>query len=375
MILSTVTTHAVFLVSLSNSRAMSISPDAINAMDNGIRDDLQAFSQSLFAGVVWSAIVVVIGVAMEGPEILHELWPRTFTFFATGSLGRIRRVGRWLKLIGFVGWMLVVVGVAGEGIFEMLQNRAEGQLQTFNDILLADAQRNAGSARSSAVEAANAASRADSESDKATQASASAMALAGGLTDKITSANEKAADAVSRLAGAEQQLADATRREASAEEKLRWLKTPRTLRNASALSSLLKQFEGTEYSFPTCFAEDESISLLKQIDAALHAAGWKRVAPSPVPMISMNVFGDKPDERVGLGTLTGVEIEVDSTESTDSLNSKPSTEWPKPVQVGGFLKNALSASIDPPSDSNVLKDLVVTNGSSAVVRILVGKKP
>ncbi len=134
---------------------MSILPDLINALDNGIRDDLQHFGQSLFAGVVWSAIVVMIGVALEGPEILHELWPRRFAFFATGSVRRIRGVKRWLTLIGFAGWALVVVGVAGEGIFEMLQNRAEGQLQTFNDILLTDAQRNAGSARESAIDAGN----------------------------------------------------------------------------------------------------------------------------------------------------------------------------------------------------------------------------
>jgi hypothetical protein len=58
-----------------------------------------------------------------------------------------------VKKFGLVGWLLVVVGVMGEGIFEGLQYFTERQSQTLNDILLADAQERAGEANERAAKA------------------------------------------------------------------------------------------------------------------------------------------------------------------------------------------------------------------------------
>jgi hypothetical protein len=110
---------------------MPKSPDLIKAMDDAIRGDLQSFSDSFFWLALMSSLIVVIGVAFEGPELLHELWPKMFPVFAK----------RWVKKIGFIGWLLVVLGVGGEVIFGLLEYKAQGLLQTFNDILLTDAQR------------------------------------------------------------------------------------------------------------------------------------------------------------------------------------------------------------------------------------------
>lgn len=255
--------------------------------------------------------------------------------------------------------------------------------------MLADTIERAGAAKDSADAAVKDAKIAGEQSYEATLSATKARNLAAGarheadsLTQEIIDAKQqsadassKAADAVSRLAGAEQQLADATEREAEAVEKLNNLKTPRTLRNASDLSATLKQFAGTEYTFSMCFADDESVSLLRQIDSALQAAGWKRVAPSPLPTIQLNIFGDKPGEGVAEGTLTGIEVTVESTESLDTLRTTPLALLPQPVNVGGLLKNALAVSIDPPAATNVAKDLIVHSGSSPVVQISVGKKP
>lgn len=131
------------------------STDLISDLDNRIRFDLQGLDDRLFFWVMASAFVVVIGCALEGPEILHELWPEVLTVLS----------GRWVKKVGLIGWLLVVLGVAGEGVFEMLQNRAAGQLQNFNEILLGDAQRQAGDARVSANGAADAASNAKKQTD------------------------------------------------------------------------------------------------------------------------------------------------------------------------------------------------------------------
>jgi hypothetical protein len=150
---------------LTASFFIGVEPGLRDSLDNSIRDELQRGAQSYFLWVLISAFIVVIGVTLEGPEILHEMWPSLFTFFTEGSISRIRKFKKAIKIVGLVGWLLVVFGVMGEEIFEALQNRAEGQLQTFNDSLLREARLTAGTAKQAAIDAESAASRARDETD------------------------------------------------------------------------------------------------------------------------------------------------------------------------------------------------------------------
>jgi hypothetical protein len=49
----------------------------------------------------------------------------------------------WKKRIAKLGWLLIVVGVLGEGIYEYSPSIADGVLEEFNDIVLTDAQKEA----------------------------------------------------------------------------------------------------------------------------------------------------------------------------------------------------------------------------------------
>lgn len=149
----------VHSVAFASASLGIVAPPAgiIDALDNSIRTELQRTSHDFFLLVLISAFVVAVGVALEGPEILHEIWPTLFSFLFLTSHDRLRSFERAIKKIGMVGWLLVVAGVAGELIFEGLQNRAEGQLQTFSDILLKEARLNAEVAKQSATDAANSA--------------------------------------------------------------------------------------------------------------------------------------------------------------------------------------------------------------------------
>jgi len=180
--------HSVALVSSFKYSLISVSPEAVNSLDNAIRNDLQKFSHSLYVWVLVSAFIVAIGVALEGPELLHEMWPRLFTCFTLGSVPRLRKFKSVIKKVGFWGWLLVVVGVAGEGIFEMLQNRAEGQLQAFNEILLADAQRMSASAKERAGEADE---RAADANERAGQAEERAAKLLAGIQPRRLSPDQE----------------------------------------------------------------------------------------------------------------------------------------------------------------------------------------
>lgn len=88
-----------------------------------------------FSCLLLSSGLVALGVVLEGPEVIHE---------ARKILRRVRtEAPSWITLVALIGWVLVVVGVAGEGISEALIFRADGNIQTFNDQRLADTQRDA----------------------------------------------------------------------------------------------------------------------------------------------------------------------------------------------------------------------------------------
>jgi hypothetical protein len=186
------------VLSVSSSIKAFVSPGLISELDNRIRLDFQLLDHRFFSMVAISAIVVAIGCAMEGPDLFHELWPDGFPCFS----------GQWVKRVGLIGWFLVVLGVGAEGVFEIFDHHASGLLQTFDEVLLAEAQNNAGSAQLSALGAAAAA-------QKAREQSSDASTLAEDAENNIVSAKEQAAEAESRLA-------KATERTLRLEQQLSW---------------------------------------------------------------------------------------------------------------------------------------------------------
>lgn len=131
----------------------------IQAVDLAIREDFETLRNSYFHFLLWMTGLVALGLLMEAPEIWHDV----VSFFKRSNEDAPPRA----KLAAAVGWLLIIVGVAGEGVAEALVSNADGLLQTFNNIMLSEASTDAGSARVSALAAAQAASRANAELDKA----------------------------------------------------------------------------------------------------------------------------------------------------------------------------------------------------------------
>jgi hypothetical protein len=122
---------------------MSVPPDFIRGLDELVRTDLQKLRDSYFYWLLISTGVVILGVLLEGPELVWEV--------REVSRQRIlpqntelpspipeRRTPAWIISISLAGWLLVSLGVAGEGIFEGYVSAADGLLQTFNNTLLSD---------------------------------------------------------------------------------------------------------------------------------------------------------------------------------------------------------------------------------------------
>jgi hypothetical protein len=124
-------------------------PEFINTLDKLVKTDLLNWRDTWFHCLLWSTAVVGLGLALEGPELWLEIKHITLdrrdrrNFFALSH----HEIPPKLKVLAFIGWLLIVIGVVGEGAFEAMVSRADGQVQTFNDILLEDAQRQAGNAR------------------------------------------------------------------------------------------------------------------------------------------------------------------------------------------------------------------------------------
>jgi hypothetical protein len=134
-------TPSTFLSSYA-SLQIALSP-YVDALDSRIRDDLQRSSHCFFVLVIVCALTVAVGCLLEGPELIHELWPKWFSFYGWSSTARFERT---IKEVAFWGWLMIGVGVSGEGIFEAFQNSYEGHLQTLNDILLEESRVTASSA-------------------------------------------------------------------------------------------------------------------------------------------------------------------------------------------------------------------------------------
>lgn len=344
-----------------------LSPEALKALEDK-RSALQGVRDGHFANLLLMTKLVAWGVILEGPELVYEIiavikrWRRKKTRDHAPA---------FVTFIGLVGWILVSVGVAGEFWVDGKVNSDDNGIQTINIELLKDAGTSASAAAKAASDAKGDAGQAKAKSDSAVTSASTALTLAKGarreadsFENKITSADQKATDA-------ETHLADAERQASAALADLNLLKSPRLLTNASQLADALRPFAGTEYTFSLVGEDHDSLNLLKQIDAGLQLAGWKRVKPSAAIGLPIEDFGK--DFLVPMGFADGVEVTVESTESIESLRSRISESWPVTLRAAGALKNALTALITP-KEHNVQKDLVVKPGSSLTVQIAVGSK-
>jgi hypothetical protein len=350
--------QSVLLV--SSAISTSVSPELITELDRRVRADLQNIDDRFFFWVAASAIVVAIGCLMEGPEIFHELWPITFPYFG----------GRWVKKLALIGWLVVVLGGAAEGVFEIYDHDASGMLQTFDELLLGDAQRNADNAKLAASAASEAARTAREQSDAATISSAGAQKLANGARKEADSFDQRIVSATNTATTAEQHLAEALKEATQAEAELERIRTPRSISNTSDLIAGLGSFRGTTYTFTGVYSDQESLDLLRQIDSALTAAGWTRVKPPDNNPIILTVA---PGFTVAPSTQSGVLVQAESANPAATMAIPPPL-LPSYLRAGIALKMGLANGIVPPQQE-LRGPLGVSAGSHTDVFITVGKKP
>ena len=147
----------------------------------------------------------------------------------------------------------------------------------------------------------------------AKQVSHEARQEADSFEKDIVSAKTQAAEAESHLAEALREAADAS-------AELKRIKAPRSLVDTAGLVSALKPFSATEFMFGSVFGDSESIELLKQIDAALASAGWRRIKHPEMTLGISAIQISGRDDLVDINVSTGVRVEVEVTAKPGTIN-------------------------------------------------------
>lgn len=240
---------------------MSLDPDLVSALDKMMRNDLDAWSTFWFWILVVSTIFVVIGIVGEAPEVWQAvgLGRKTTARIREFWYTRIKRVDfngwerlcpelissnerhrKWVAAIGFIGWVLVIGGVAGEGFAEYFVNDAENETRDFEHAVLVETQRSANSASAASALAFDFANKSET-------ASLNALSLATGARKEADSFETDIQSAKTQAAEADSHLAEATKRAKELTSQLDRLTTPRQLFHKTKLADSLKVFSGTEY--------------------------------------------------------------------------------------------------------------------------------
>jgi len=279
----------------------------------------------------------------------------------------------------------VVLGIAGEVIFEgrtfVVEDRQEEQarqaLGSVGDIAkeaISDsstALSQAKDALSKAAAAEASLGNAESEANRAQAASSSAVTLAEQARTEADSFEADIRSAKKQAAEAEAHLKEATKRANALTAQLDRITTPRSVLNSPQIIASLEPYKDTEYTFSAVCQEEECTNLLKEIDAMLQNAGWKRVKP-PSGFPAINIYGNEADFAVTLSLTSGIRISIDSSDpsKTRSLQIK---DLPQPVRAAITLNLDIFSNLSPQEIGE--HKVGIDKGTSSVVRISVGQKP
>jgi hypothetical protein len=303
---------------------------------------------ALQAAAVISALVLTIGAVVEYWYKLKLLVVLALKWIFRKSTPFDRCIFNKLFIHSF-GPILVVLGIAGEVVFEgrtfVVEDRQEEQ-----------ARRIVGSLKKEAEQA-------DEKAKKAIADSSTALNQVDSFEADIKVAKQQAADA-------ESHLADAMHRAEALTAELNRLTTPRHLPHKAEIVSSLNAFKDTEYVFSSACFDEECFSLLKDIDAVLQLAGWKR-AKSVGGFPAVKIYGT--DEVVVPESLIpGIMISVDAPKPSSTLNLRIE-QMPQYVRAAVTLNMVLATNVSPLE--NTKRKVDIEEGTSTVIRVTVGRKP
>ncbi len=265
---------------------------AAQSLESTARDHLKGLRDWNFHWLLGCTFAVGIGLLLELPEIVHDMCEicgrksRELKYWLAPSVDRKEYPKRdWVKKWSAFGWVLIVIGVMGEGWFEAQVSKYDSALSNMTDAVVAEAQKE----------------------------SANAEATAKGFDAQIAESDAKAKSAEALAKNFEAQISEERKETESErlarvqiEERLAGWRLPEEAQTkiVAKLKSLPKPpFDLSVNPNETAFMET--------LDSVLSKAGWTRQAPKVIP--SPNGLGITMliNNKAGISILRGyVRIEV-----------------------------------------------------------------
>jgi hypothetical protein len=257
---------------------MVIPPETLRLLDESIRRDFQSARDIFFSGLLVMSALVAAGVILEE---IFELIPFETDRLELSTGLRVSRRTRVLiiKLLTKLGWALVVVGVAGEGVFEGLVSKADGQLQTFNESVLSSASHRASNAELIAIAFDARIAEARRGTIEAQRDAAQANALARKYESGIHGSDARAKRAEAQVASANARAEEAhsmAESERTArmdiQRQLAWRELTQAQRDQ--IGRALLPFAGQQFNLVTYATEGECLNLTNELYSALLSGRW-----------------------------------------------------------------------------------------------------
>lgn len=312
-------------------------PDTLNGIDDLIRLNFDGFREIWFNRLLAATFLVVVGLVMEGPELWYEIhaivhrwfFNRRFHFSITED-----HTPDWAKLLAFLGWILIVIGVAGEFVADSFVSKADGFVQKFDEVLLTDAQQKSSLASKRSAMAFERAARIEKEAAEDLKATTIAR-------QKAEESREKAESARIKAEGLELQIAQANERAAKEEREAAEIKesiAPRRLTNEqqAEIRHALRAFEGQQGQLVHTIGDTEGLVFAADIWRALRAARWNVFAPGG--MMQSSSMGMK--ELSTPSTIGGIYV-------TPAINEN--SERAAKALVAELSKLGFTATVENPS--------------------------
>ena len=224
--------------------------------------------------------MVAVGLVLEAPELVYELKNiarEMIPYFRYRIIARPHREHA-AKVAAFIGWILIVAGVAGERVAEVKVKNLDVYIQECSDAKVREATLEAGDAQTSA-------SRANASADAADVA-------AGKAKEKAEAVSKRAEEIDADLA------------------QTQWLMSARTVENRTELAAKLKErFKGRDVVLSSYIGDQEGWGLCTQLWYVAHDAEMKPVndcgkGQLTVPLTSpMAISGPDVDETMKIADL------------------------------------------------------------------------
>jgi hypothetical protein len=275
---------------------ISSSLSSLSATSPSMQDEIKHIGHVFFVLFLVCTLMVVVGVVLEEVELRGG---KSYVDPETGLFSPERK-----RTFATLGLWLLVIGITGEGLFEMARSWTDGLLQDVSNALLLNAEAQTGNAAKSARTAHDEADKAKASADAANTVADSALVKsdrANGTSRKALVTSKTATDAA---ADAQEEVDNVATRAVAIDHDLwqmqLWL-TGRSIKDVQSFVATLKNFKWKKIEVQSFVGDAEGYFLCNGLSLSAQWAEMDVIDncgkqfPTPPNLTGIVISG--PDKR------------------------------------------------------------------------------